>query len=918
MYKVYIENGNNNYLIHDFKISKNKLKSGTIVQGINSIDTFSFSILPTNIGFNQLNDYTTLVKIFNTKTKEYEFDGRVLQQEVLMTDNGLIYKNITCESCAGYLCDSEQLYVEEKNWSLLELINHLLNIHNAQVENYKKIRIGNITMTAPNDNIYIGIQRENTWNSIKNKLIEKIGGEIKIYRKSDGLLYMDYHKRIAEKEITSIELKKNMKSLNKKTDPSSFITRLIPLGAKIKKNVIDENGNSTEQETEERVGIESVNDGLNYIDDSTAISQFGIIYGYQYWDDVTQPNILLSKAEDFLENNNKVQQSYSITALDLSLINLNFNSFKVGNYYPVKNSLLGIDEYLRITKKNINIVNFTSSNFEIGDQEKTLSQIQINNEINLLAKIQNIESNYATNENVSKVIDRIEKQNSVIEQMPDEILIEVSDSFYTKLESDEQSEKLEKELKSSIKSTADSITLNLKEEIKDFTAYLNTIEDDNEIILTNTMDSAGTINYLEITGFSTLSFYPDISYPGKNVYPDIMTTYTIIFENENNYYELYVDLGISLSSEDKLILTSNEIIVERENERIKSEQLNILKTFKDITKISVKYFENVHIKCEYIMENEFTKVFATQAELNSQFSITNKEINTKVSKADVISEINQSAEKIQINADKISLKGKKIDLTSENMSIDSKNFKLDRNGYMTCSNATITGGNIELKDSGMCWDNRIKIEGSAREQKFKTTIGSNHIKLTLNDPNIDSMNIGTYLDQKSFFIADREEIESGTISIPYVNISGFRDEYGLISLYSSDSINGGFEISNDSDTVFRASGGGRVFCTSLTETSLEKNKKNIQKFNDALSVIKEIDIYKYNLKSENFDDKKHIGFVIGDDYKYSKIITSNDNLGVDLYSFISVCCKAIQEQQKQIENLNNEINKLKEREKNGL
>ena len=77
-----------------------------------------------------------------------------------------------------------------------------------------------------------------------------------------------------------------------------------------------------------------------------------------------------------------------------------------------------------------------------------------------------------------------------------------------------------------------------------------------------------------------------------------------------------------------------------------------------------------------------------------------------------------------------------------------------------------------------------------------------------------------------------------------------------------------------------------------------------------------IDIYKYNLKSEEDSTKKHIGFVIGDKYNYSKEITSAENDGADIYSFVSVCCKAIQEQQEEIEILKEKINKLKKGEKN--
>ena len=107
---------------------------------------------------------------------------------------------------------------------------------------------------------------------------------------------------------------------------------------------------------------------------------------------------------------------------------------------------------------------------------------------------------------------------------------------------------------------------------------------------------------------------------------------------------------------------------------------------------------------------------------------------------------------------------------------------------------------------------------------------------------------------------------------------------------------------------------GKVTCESLTQTSLERKKKNFEKLEDtAIETIKNIDIYKYNLKSEKDTDKKHLGFVIGDNYNYSKEVTSLDNTGVDNYSFTSLCCKAIQEQQKLIEKLQNKIEEMEEK-----
>ena len=95
-------------------------------------------------------------------------------------------------------------------------------------------------------------------------------------------------------------------------------------------------------------------------------------------------------------------------------------------------------------------------------------------------------------------------------------------------------------------------------------------------------------------------------------------------------------------------------------------------------------------------------------------------------------------------------------------------------------------------------------------------------------------------------------------------------------------------------------------------------KKNFEKFNNALSIISDIDLYKYNYKHEADGSKKHIGFVIGENYNYSSEITSlndkGEEIGADLYAMASLCLQAIKEQQTLIEELKREIKQLKEME----
>ena len=432
MYIVTIENDGVKTIMHG---NTHKLTSGNIVKGINAIDSFSCSLVLSNPAFNKLRDFLTIVRVYNTSKNRYEFHGRVLCANPSMDESGMISKDVTCESFLGFLCDSQQSYERERNWTVKELFTHIIDVHNSQIEDYKKFRVGEITVEETNDNLYLGIQRQNTWETINEKLIKKLGGELR-YRVVDGYTYIDYLKKIGDTKSTAIELSRNMKSIAKEKDPSEYITRLIPLGCKLteEKETEDENGNTTVQvvETEERLDITSVNDGKNYIDDTDAIEQYGLHIGYKEFDDVTQANNLLSKGEAWLRENNRVKIKYAIKALDLSLLDMDIDDFDVGNYYPVKNPLLGISDITRVIKKTINVCEEIESTIEVGENLKTLSDMQVEQGANLVdiqTSISKIENNYVTNQNLTSETTLI---NSLIRQSMESVLASVSETYISK------------------------------------------------------------------------------------------------------------------------------------------------------------------------------------------------------------------------------------------------------------------------------------------------------------------------------------------------------------------------------------------------------------------------------------------------------------------------------------------------------
>lgn len=276
---------------------------------------------------------------------------------------------------------------------------------------------------------------------------------------------------------------------------------------------------------------------------------------------------------------------------------------------------------------------------------------------------------------------------------------------------------------------------------------------------------------------------------------------------------------------------------------------------------------------------------------NSNGKIVQAELSADASEG---SAFNVKADNIDLTANDIFniIAGNTLNLTSKSVTIDSSKFKVTSSGDLTCSNANITGGKINIESSES--DPRIIMTGSG-------TYGAATNKLYYAGYKVEASN---YTPIK-LIVTHYDYGNTGLLTLT--------NDVGNTARLTARQ----FQLHNTSDTttIQLTANSGNITCVSLTQTSLEENKKNIKKYDGALKEIMNTDIYKYNLKDENDKDKKHLGFVIGKDRKYSKEIVALDEegnpIGVDNYSMTSLCLQAIKEQQEQIEELKNEIKTLK-------
>lgn len=365
MYKIIAINGDKETIIHeDTENSIAFVNSCKFTESVNEIPTAEFTIIPLNPAYSdELHDRKTIIKIINTKNDSTSFEGFLLQTSQEISSDGKVYKSCSCEGFLGCLCDTIQPYHNYDNTTAEEFITTILSIHNSMTSPDKHISLGMCNISGDNTNSKTTAYRS-TLQEIKTNLMDRLGGEIRI-RNVSGNLVLDYLTSYGSESSTTIELAKNIRSLNVSTDSTTIVTRLIPLGAQL-----DSSSTSAE-----RLTIASVNNNCIYIDDDSAISKFGIIVGTIEFDDITDPSNLIIAGQKYLQNNNKIKKSYSAEVLDLSTINPSESEIIAGNTYHFKNIFMGIDENLRLIKRTVDIYTPYKPIIEIGDKAERITDI---------------------------------------------------------------------------------------------------------------------------------------------------------------------------------------------------------------------------------------------------------------------------------------------------------------------------------------------------------------------------------------------------------------------------------------------------------------------------------------------------------------------------------------------------------------
>lgn len=390
-----------------------KLIKAEMDEELNMITEVNIQAPIDNPFYQKFQGMKTCIEVINIRTNEKVFDGRCTIPEGSMNDSGLFSSSVTFESKMGYLHDSTQEYRTTQLTGTREYLEILINNHNKQVEPHKRFKVRNVTVGK--DKVYRSIGYKSTFETIKDKLIDRLGGYL-VYEEVNGVMYLDYLQDYGEKKQSPIQISQNLLSASKKQDLTDMATVIVPLGAEIPKDS-DEGMQKKESDfSKERYTIKSVNGGSIQLIDKKLHEEFGHIRKEIIYPNTENPSVLKSQGDQYLKNQRIALIDWDISVVEQGLIDDKYDIFKIGNYHLIDNEYLSPHEILQIVAKKTDLIEPIKTNLTIGNKNKSFSQFQ--NEMNSQIIKPKIDSQVqVVSENVkivSSKVDDLEKQRELL------------------------------------------------------------------------------------------------------------------------------------------------------------------------------------------------------------------------------------------------------------------------------------------------------------------------------------------------------------------------------------------------------------------------------------------------------------------------------------------------------------------------
>ena len=400
--------------VYDSRLSDYALLGLKVTTGVNKGGTAELTMPPGHPAYDFFINYRTIVEVH--RGTELLFRGRALYP----ADDFYCRRTITCEGERCFLRDAVMrpyLYQDTP----AAIFADVIGLYNAQVEEPKQFQVGTVTVTDANDYIRLENESAGQISDVIDKLVERCGGYIVFTTNTEGQRVINWYENLGYRSSQAIEFGENLLDFARSQASTDLATRIIPYGAK-------------NEETGERVTIASVNDDLDFIEDTDAVALRGVIARPVYWDDVTEPANLLTKAQQYLATSKMIITTLELSAVDLSILDKNIDSLRVGDLIQVKSKPNGVDDSFLLRERTYNLLDPAQDTVVLGKDLATLTGAGVAGDRDAMSQLHRTEhiirSDYQLG--IARAVEETTQTlASLIEQTSSSILLQVSETYAT-------------------------------------------------------------------------------------------------------------------------------------------------------------------------------------------------------------------------------------------------------------------------------------------------------------------------------------------------------------------------------------------------------------------------------------------------------------------------------------------------------
>lgn len=330
------------------QINGREIISGSLTEEINSVSSLEFTLPPSNGMASRVYPHTSVIKL--------ESDG----VEIFRGTASSVSKNFrgdTVVSCDGMIALMADIIKEPFFVSSREIESYITAIvqnYNDGVAANKQIKVGSVAgFEGQTFSISHSNECKNIFELLKELRAEKGGYIWASYIGGD--VHINYTKTIGKENRQQIAFGSNLVNIEDQLEVGTLVTRVWPIG-------------------NDGLTIESVNDGKAYLQNEEVELRYGRV-DKTIQVDSADPSVVKSYGQAYLTRYAAMNNTITLTAIDLHNLDKTISSFEVGDSVHVISPPHGIDAEMIVNSISTDLVQLSNSRITLGAKKGSITSV---------------------------------------------------------------------------------------------------------------------------------------------------------------------------------------------------------------------------------------------------------------------------------------------------------------------------------------------------------------------------------------------------------------------------------------------------------------------------------------------------------------------------------------------------------------